>query len=37
MNPAVWVVHPPRAEADALAEALGIPRPWPGSSSTARS
>jgi len=25
MNPAVWVVHPPRAEADALAEALGIP------------
>ncbi len=25
MNPAVWVVHPPRAEADALAQALDIP------------
>jgi single-stranded-DNA-specific exonuclease len=25
MNPAVWIVHPPRAETDALAEALGIP------------
>jgi single-stranded-DNA-specific exonuclease len=25
MNPAVWVVHPPRAETDALAQALDIP------------
>ncbi|MGZ5479971.1 MAG: single-stranded-DNA-specific exonuclease RecJ [Candidatus Aminicenantales bacterium] len=25
MNPAVWVVHPPRAEAEALAKALDIP------------
>jgi single-stranded-DNA-specific exonuclease len=25
MNPAVWVVYPPRAEADALAQALDIP------------
>ncbi|MGE5740528.1 MAG: single-stranded-DNA-specific exonuclease RecJ [Candidatus Aminicenantes bacterium RBG_16_66_30] len=25
MNPAVWIVHPPRAEADALAQALDIP------------
>ena len=25
MNPAVWVVHPPRAETDALAKALDIP------------
>jgi single-stranded-DNA-specific exonuclease len=25
MNPAVWVVHPPRAETDALAGALDIP------------
>ncbi len=25
MNPAVWVVHPPSAEADALAQALDIP------------
>ncbi len=25
MNAAVWVVHPPRAEAEALAQALAIP------------
>lgn len=25
MNPAVWIVHPPRAESDALAKALDIP------------